>query len=74
MKAIRWRRGRYPSERRATVEGVRLALSRAEAAGRLFVFAGPKLVLELPEDATRMQIDAAAYALADLVATLKGFA
>ena len=76
MKPIKWRV--RDGIRSATVEGVEirrhnLALSvllhaqyRSDAERKFSEFGLPKL--------SKPQIDAAAYALADLVATLKGFA
>lgn len=65
MKPIRWRKGR------ATVEGVRVECIYLRDG---CVLSHGSLRMRLPNGCNQQQIDAAAYALADLVATLRGFA
>jgi hypothetical protein len=67
MKPIRWRNGR------ATVEGVRLYWYSMRYGIVVSAFTDEKDVrLNIPSRSNKQQRDAAAYALADLVATLKG--
>jgi len=76
MKPIKWRKERGTIYRVATVEGVRIR-SRA-AVGyfdlrTVYLYKDDPMYLELPGKMNRREhLDAAAYALADLVATLRG--
>ena len=73
MRPIRWRRYKKRDERVAVVEGVRIVwFEDGGFAEDCCLAHGSVTVTTSPTNA--LQRDAAAYALADLVATLRGLA
>ena len=69
MKTIKWRKGEHG--RYATIEGVKVRHTEKDATAWLDAMTGRICGVRLYA-ARKEEIDAAAYALADLVQTLKG--
>lgn len=70
MTPIKWKRVPRSACDAAKVDGCKVFLDRNAWLYFLFLDEGPRLTI--PRESNQQQIDAAAYALADLVQTLRG--